>query len=771
MATNETLTELDSLPLPAEGTDLLYVVRSNTSYKATVADLPSTGGGVTIIGTIDSETKSANGAVINGTDIVMQTADTTNVGLVELATDAETQALTSTDKVVTPSNLNALTASTTQKGLVTRATTAEQQAGEDTAKYSTPETVAEAYNAYAPTVITSSSTLTTSISMIIATGAGGYATTLPDAATFPASQLGKPIYYVNNSGAANTIGVETGGFTSVTLSITGATTTPPLYALSSTTLPTVTSMTIAGNVATATANSASAQTFDYVTSNNILQVTPKMTFTNGNVLSIDPTSTTGSTKFNYSVNNTVQVGSKIQVDVGGTVSEITVAAGSQTSNAVFDSSWGQLSYADVNDGSLIAVGTSNRKLARSTDGGNTWLYLATLGGSGAVSGVAGACYFLGKMYIGLIYTTNQSTINLWSSSDLVTWNSAHSQTFTNAGSCGVATDGTTLSILYGDYNGAGLSSTRDIYPFSSTNGTSFTQGATQSFTAAQFGASAILLEYRYLSSRFVASAYRGALSSTDGINFIKYQSGLDSYVISINYFNSLFIIAMQDNTDFTIYSSPDLATWTSRQTIAGATYWGRIVASGSLLTLPVYNSTTVCTSSNGTTWSSNTATSAAFSAYSGAYNNGKFIYGKLSTREIWTSATGTSGWTSVNLDTSTFQFTMTSPSIAAPAWAGLGGQTEQYSVSATSTPSFTAATSPVYTRSTNDITITYAAVTPSAYTHLQLKALTMNSGDILKQIGADLHIDADFDITIPVGGKDALIPTSTAGWQSFQFAG
>lgn len=43
---------------------------------------PSAGGGVTTIGTINSQTKSANGAVISGTSLVMQTADATSVGLV-----------------------------------------------------------------------------------------------------------------------------------------------------------------------------------------------------------------------------------------------------------------------------------------------------------------------------------------------------------------------------------------------------------------------------------------------------------------------------------------------------------------------------------------------------------------------------------------------------------------------------------------------------------------------------------------------------------------
>jgi hypothetical protein len=118
------------------------------------------------------------------------------------------------------------------------------------------------------------------------------------------------------------------------------------------------------------------------------------------------------------------------------------------------------------------------------------------------------------------------------------------------------------------------------------------------------------------------------------------------------------------------------------------------------------------------------------------------------------------------------EYVVTSPSlfVAVPTWVALGGQTEEYSVSPTSTPSFTAATSPTYIRNTNDITVTYAAATPVAYTHLQLKASGFNGGDILTQIGADLHVDVDMNVTVPAGGKYALIPTSTAGWQSFQFA-
>ena len=46
------------------------------------------GSGVTTVGAIDSQTKSANGAVITGGTIVLQTADASNVGLV--STGAQT---------------------------------------------------------------------------------------------------------------------------------------------------------------------------------------------------------------------------------------------------------------------------------------------------------------------------------------------------------------------------------------------------------------------------------------------------------------------------------------------------------------------------------------------------------------------------------------------------------------------------------------------------------------------------------------------------------
>lgn len=65
-------------------------------------------------------------------------ASTTEKGLVELATDAETQAGTDTLRVVTPAALTARTATETRTGVIELATDAETQAGTDAARAVTP---------------------------------------------------------------------------------------------------------------------------------------------------------------------------------------------------------------------------------------------------------------------------------------------------------------------------------------------------------------------------------------------------------------------------------------------------------------------------------------------------------------------------------------------------------------------------------------------------------------------------------------------------------
>ena len=86
-------------------------------------------------------------------DQTTKDASTTQKGLVELATSAETITGTDTVRAVTPAGLAAVTASATRKGLIEVATVAEAEAGTDTERAVTPAglksaiiTISETYN-------------------------------------------------------------------------------------------------------------------------------------------------------------------------------------------------------------------------------------------------------------------------------------------------------------------------------------------------------------------------------------------------------------------------------------------------------------------------------------------------------------------------------------------------------------------------------------------------------------------------------------------------
>lgn len=71
------------------------------------------GSGVSAVGTIDSQTKSANGAVISGSDIIFQTADASNPGLVSTGTQTFAGDKTFTGAInFTPSGTNDVTFTT-----------------------------------------------------------------------------------------------------------------------------------------------------------------------------------------------------------------------------------------------------------------------------------------------------------------------------------------------------------------------------------------------------------------------------------------------------------------------------------------------------------------------------------------------------------------------------------------------------------------------------------------------------------------------------------
>lgn len=81
-----------------------------------------------------SDVASASTAFTN----IKQAASDTATGVVELATDAEAQALADTGRALTPANLAAVTGTETRTGVLELATDAEAQTGTDTARAITP---------------------------------------------------------------------------------------------------------------------------------------------------------------------------------------------------------------------------------------------------------------------------------------------------------------------------------------------------------------------------------------------------------------------------------------------------------------------------------------------------------------------------------------------------------------------------------------------------------------------------------------------------------
>jgi hypothetical protein len=77
-------------------------------------------------------------AFVTPETLALRTATDTRTGIVELATDAETQTGTDTARAITPANLTARTATETRTGIAELATQAETNTGSDDARIVTP---------------------------------------------------------------------------------------------------------------------------------------------------------------------------------------------------------------------------------------------------------------------------------------------------------------------------------------------------------------------------------------------------------------------------------------------------------------------------------------------------------------------------------------------------------------------------------------------------------------------------------------------------------
>lgn len=718
-----------------EDGDMIYIANLATRYKPAPADGGASDLSITLVSTVSN---IANLSVtVDGTAYV-----THNILAIELS-----DKLDKTDD---------------------KATSTEAIAATDGDKFMTPETVYTAYGSADPIVLTSGSTHTQAIDESIITSAIAPMTIeLAGTGDYPKSKRNRIALTIANLSNSNwTINGKASGSTNVALSIAGATNNPPVYALDTTSLPTIANGTVASNVFTASANAASAQTFDYVSSGDISSITPQMKFVPGTVLTVDPASTTGSTKFNYSASNTVQVGSKLLIDLAGAISEVTVSAGSQNSSS---STNGVIFILNTSTGRLY---TSSNKLT-SIDSTNLETSVLT--------SITNAAYFNNKYYLSGFCSGGDGII--YTSSDLVNWSIA--DTLVGYPRCVVMSNGSILSCAYGK-NSYNLLTIR-----TSTDGSTFTTQTTALGVSVQGGGAqqgTIIWCGQYQNGYFLIRAGAASLYSVDGITYAVVNSGGDGGY-GIGKFGSYFILNQYNasiliSTNFSSWSAAD---GTNRGSVIGQVSVNTantkvciVAASGT-----AYYSTTGNTFSNitiGTGYTPVGSNSGQTCAVVGdTIINATTTPGRVNISNdfglTWTSLdlsasiSGTLSVASVSNISSGYQFTMTSPSIAKPNWAALSGEQLQYSVSATSTPALTTATSPTYTRSGNVITVTYAQVTGLSGTHVQLKASSLNSGDVLSQIGATLltvgrqTINGKTNMTLAAGKVAMMVPTPN-GWLS-----
>ena len=132
------------------------------------------------------------------------TGTTTRAGVLELATNTEVQTGTDTARAITPAGLQACTGTATRAGVLELATNTETLTGTDTARAITPANLTAKINELEK-YTTGSNTLDASNTGAVVYMTGG-------SVTLPAGCAeGTHFTIINNTGAAITVGLGTGG--------------------------------------------------------------------------------------------------------------------------------------------------------------------------------------------------------------------------------------------------------------------------------------------------------------------------------------------------------------------------------------------------------------------------------------------------------------------------------------------------------------------------------------------------------------------------------
>lgn len=519
--------------------------------------------------------------------------------------------------------------------------------------------------------------------------------------------------------------------------VTGATDTPPTYAFNSSNV-TVSNMTIASNVATATANSASATTFEYTASGDVTEA-QAIAILQPTELEIDPSSTTGSIKLNYTTNNLLQVGSKILVTDGGVTTEETITAGSQVSVG----GWTQrtqpspartLYCITYGNGLFVAAGTDG-KIVTSTDG-ITW--------TNQTSGYSfefDAITYGNGIYVAV---TQDASNSIFTSTDGVTW----TKNLTVSLRLWAVAYGGGLFVAAGN-DGALITSPDGLTWTNRTSG--FTSGQRCSGVAYGNGTWIVVNEHTTNIS-----------TSTDGVTWtIKGTSGaITTPLLCVTYGNGVWVIG---GNNAEIATSSDTNTWiarTSNLTAGGSSVYSvrAAIFANNRFYITAFSlsfSNCISTSPDGITWTGQNAGFASSRFYGLAYGVNKLVaVGDVANQSIMT------------LSDTTYQFTITSPSLPVPDAMYLGGQVLQSNVGGAGWVTHTV----TYSDSSGTITFTGNNRTGLTGDTVQIRMTTINDTEVLSYFRSNITTLSGYRYTCS-GFTPSLsaIPTWAAkGGQQFQ---
>mgnify|MGYP000119565973 CR=1 FL=1 len=599
-----------------------------------------------------------------------------------------------------------------------------------------------AYSAYgrsAPTTVSSTSTLLAANNIVVAT-ASGITLTLPLTSTYAVAQLNTTQLVVYNSSSGSITVQGQSQFPSTSFSITGSTTSGSTYSLDATHLPTVVGGSIATNLFTATADNASAQSFDNVVGSGITALTPQMVLTPGSIFTVDGTSTNTSLVLLNSTSGLLSNGSKIWCDDGGTIKNITagnvVATTQDNSGAPWvqqtlpsNANWNSITYGN---GAFVAISNGTNG-AKSTDGVN-WISVTLPSGSN--TNWQSVTYGNGT-FVAVAPGGNSATTSL----DGITWTprTLPVASFWYAVTYG---NGLFVAVTSGSNDDAATSSdgitwTPRILPFSAQ------------WECITYGAGLFVA---------LTNGSSGYATSPNGVVWTSRNLPLSGNWTSITYGGGLFVaIAFNNNVALV---SIDGINWTQR-TLPTVAVWRGVTYGDGVFAVVAQNSSIAATSTDGITWTQRLlpATAGWFGI---AYGNGLFATVAFAST---IAATSNAGYFRK------YTCTAISPSLSnVPTWVAKGGQTLAGSISTTSTPNFSAVVPTTYTTTRVNNTLTITANQLSGFTsgtHVQLKAQTLSNGDVMSALNAVSNsqgINGTTALTIAANASVSMIPTTNSGW-------